>query len=138
MFYCFWMFVNKLFTYLTPHISKSERCFTVKSSTHCFYMKKRSVPLSYFLVGILVPIVQFTKVASSVLLTKRTGFSELWTRDYYQFQQVFIPNQDGNPSIDSWWLKLHWRLVTSFDWLNSDVTMVTKVTSWISELNWLT
>ena len=68
------MFVNKLFTYLTPHISKSERCFTVKSSTHYFYMKKRSVPLRYFLGEILVPIFQFTEVASSVLLTKRTGF----------------------------------------------------------------
>ena len=33
------MFVNKLFTYLNAHISKSERCFNVKSSTYYFLMK---------------------------------------------------------------------------------------------------
>ena len=70
-------------------------------------MKKRSVPLRYFLGEILVPIFQFTEVTSSVLLTKRTGFrTGFRTRDYYQFQQVFILNQDRSPSIDSWWLKL--------------------------------
>ena len=28
------MFVNKLFTYLSAHISKSKRCFNVKSSNY--------------------------------------------------------------------------------------------------------
>ena len=35
--YCFWMFINKLFTY--AHISESKRCFNMKSSTYCFNMK---------------------------------------------------------------------------------------------------
>ena len=39
--YCFWMFVNKLFTYPRVHISKNKRCFNMKSSTYYFYMKTK-------------------------------------------------------------------------------------------------
>ena len=38
IFYCFWIFVNKLFTYLTCAYLKSKRCFNVKSSTYFFHM----------------------------------------------------------------------------------------------------
>ena len=35
------MFVNKLFTYLSAHISKTKRSFNVKSSTYYFYTKNK-------------------------------------------------------------------------------------------------
>ena len=38
---CFWMFVNKLFTYLT--YLKNKRSFNVKSSTHYFHMKTKTL-----------------------------------------------------------------------------------------------
>ena len=37
--YCFWMFVNKLFTY--ADISKSKRCFIAEFSTYYFHMKAK-------------------------------------------------------------------------------------------------
>ena len=87
--------------------------------------------LIYCLYEILVSAVQFMEIESSVFLTKQTGFSELWTPDYYQFQQVYVfnLNQVGISSINNWLAKSNWRLVTWFDWLNSDVTIVTSVTS---------
>ena len=39
IFYCFGMFVNILFTYLTCAHLKSKRCLNVKSSTYFFQMK---------------------------------------------------------------------------------------------------
>ena len=35
------MFVNKLFTISGAHISKSETCFNMKSSTYYFHMKTK-------------------------------------------------------------------------------------------------
>ena len=51
------MYVNKLFTYLSAHISKSERCFNVKSSTYYFHMKTKI--LADFQICITVPLIQF-------------------------------------------------------------------------------
>ena len=45
IFYCFWMFVNKLFTYLMCAYLKSKRCFNVKSSTYYFHMKTTSLAI---------------------------------------------------------------------------------------------
>ena len=41
IFYCFWMFLNKLFTYLSAHISESKRCLNVKSLAYSFHMKTK-------------------------------------------------------------------------------------------------
>ena len=41
IFYCFSMFVNKFFIYLTCAYLKSKRCFDVKSSTYYFHMKTK-------------------------------------------------------------------------------------------------
>ena len=49
------MFVNKLFTYLTSHISKSKRCLNVKSSTYFFQMKTGI--LEDFQICISVPLI---------------------------------------------------------------------------------
>ena len=38
-----------------PHISKSKRCFDVKSSTHCFHMKTKI--LADFQICISVPLI---------------------------------------------------------------------------------
>ena len=51
------MYVNKLFTYLSADISKSERCFNVKSSTYYFHMKTKI--LADFQICITVPLIQF-------------------------------------------------------------------------------
>ena len=48
------MFVNKLFTYLRAHISKSKRCFNVKFSTYYFHMKRKI--LTDFQICISVPL----------------------------------------------------------------------------------
>ena len=61
IFYCFWMFVNKLFTranFSCAHISKTKRCFNMKPSIYHFHMKTKiladlqiciSVPLKHLL-----------------------------------------------------------------------------------------
>ena len=54
MFYCFWIFVNKLFIYLTGLYLKSKRCFNVKSSTNYFHMKTKI--LVDFQIWISVPL----------------------------------------------------------------------------------
>ena len=41
LFYCFWMFVNKLFTHLTFACLKTKRCFNVKSSTNYFHVQAK-------------------------------------------------------------------------------------------------
>ena len=46
------MFVNKLFTF--AHISKSKRCFNVKSSTYHFHMKTKI--LADFQICISIPL----------------------------------------------------------------------------------
>ena len=61
IFYCFWMFVNKLFTYPRVHTSESKRCFNVKSSTYYFHMKTNI--LVDFQICISVPL----KVAAFVI-----------------------------------------------------------------------
>ena len=48
------MFANKLFTYLMCVISKSKRCFKVKSSTYYFHMKTKM--LADFQICISVPL----------------------------------------------------------------------------------
>ena len=55
IFYCFWMFANKLFTYLTcAYLKKLRRCFNVKSSTYYFHMKTKI--LLDFQICISVPL----------------------------------------------------------------------------------
>ena len=55
--YCFWMFLNKFFTYSASrvHISKSKRCFNMKSSTYYFHMKIKI--LAYFQICISIPLI---------------------------------------------------------------------------------
>ena len=55
--YCFWMFVNKIFTYSHARISKSKRCFTVKSLTLFSYEEIISV-MYYFQICISVPLIK--------------------------------------------------------------------------------
>ena len=60
IFYCFWMFVNKLCTYIISHIncahvSKCKKCFNVKSLTYCFHMEKKI--LADFQNCISVPLI---------------------------------------------------------------------------------
>ena len=64
IFYCFWMFVNKHFTYLTRiHISKSKRCYIVQSSAYFPRVKMKlpgdfhiciSAPLTVILASIFL------------------------------------------------------------------------------------
>ena len=44
IFYCFWMFVNKLFTYSRVHISKNKTCLNAKSSAYYLHMKTKILP----------------------------------------------------------------------------------------------
>ena len=53
------MNVNKLFTISCVHISKSKRCFSVKSSTNYFHMKTKI--LVDFQICISVPFKAFSK-----------------------------------------------------------------------------
>ena len=62
------MFVNKLFTYLMCTISKSKRCFKVKSSTYYFHMKTKI--LADFQACISVPL----KHVASCDISKSTWF----------------------------------------------------------------
>ena len=49
------MFVNKLFTYvMSAHLKKEKKCFNIKSSTYCFYMKTKI--FADFQVCISVPL----------------------------------------------------------------------------------
>ena len=48
------MFVNKLFTFSRAYISKSKRCFNVKSSTYYFHMKTKL--FADFQIYISVPL----------------------------------------------------------------------------------
>ena len=52
IFYCFWMFVNKLFTYL--RCAYLRKCFNVKSSTRYFNMKTKI--LADFQICISLPL----------------------------------------------------------------------------------
>ena len=52
--YCFWMFVNKLFTYSRTHIISSKRYFYVKFSTY-FHVKTKI--LADFQICISVPLI---------------------------------------------------------------------------------
>ena len=44
IFYCFWMFVNKLFTFSRVHISENKTCLNVKSSAYYLHMKTKILP----------------------------------------------------------------------------------------------
>ena len=54
--YCFWIFVNKTFTYLT-FTSKSIRCFNMKSSAYYFYTKTKI--MIDFQIYISVPLINW-------------------------------------------------------------------------------
>ena len=56
IFYCFGMFVNKFFTYLTCAYLKSKRRFNVKSSAYYFQMKTNI--LADFQIRISVPLIK--------------------------------------------------------------------------------
>ena len=75
IFYCFWMFVNKLFTYLARvHISKSKRCSNVKSST---YFHTNAKIFTGFQICISVPLrTAILKNICEWLLLFLTDFSE--------------------------------------------------------------
>ena len=60
MFYCFWTFVNKLFTYHICAYVKSRRCFIVKSSKYYFHMKTNI--LADFEICISVPLKTKNKI----------------------------------------------------------------------------
>ena len=68
IFCCFWMYVNKLFTYPNAHISKSKRCFNVKSSTYYLHMKTKI--LADFQISISVSLRKpfFTDISGRLLL----------------------------------------------------------------------
>ena len=57
--YCFWMFVNKLFIYLTCAYLKSKRCFHVKLSTYYFHIKMKI--LADFQICISLPLILTNK-----------------------------------------------------------------------------
>ena len=56
IFYCFWMFVNILSRISRAHISKTKRCFNVKSSTYYFHMKTKI--LVDFQICLSVPLIK--------------------------------------------------------------------------------
>ena len=58
-----------------------------------------------------------------------------FSNSFNKLAYVFNLNPVGIPSIKMGWPKLHWRLVTWFDWLSSDVTMATSGTTWNSLRN---
>ena len=63
------MFVNKLFTYPRAHISKSKRCFIMKSSTYYFHMKTKI--LTHFQICISVPFSNTEAELKKTLLIKK-------------------------------------------------------------------
>ena len=76
LFHCFWMFVNKLFTYPYAHISKCQGCFNVKSSTYYFHVKRKI--FVDFQIFISVPL-----RISSVNVTK-SSFSSRFGHIYWE------------------------------------------------------
>ena len=68
MFYCFWMFVNKI---SRAHFSKCKRCFNVKSSTYYYFLVKTNI-LADFQVCISVPLISWSKIKNFTDQTKNT------------------------------------------------------------------
>ena len=99
--------------------------------------------LKVLLCVILVSAVEFTKVI--LLVSEMKQFlDKIWTADYFcfstsfnKFVYVFNLNLVGMSSIKMGWPKIHWRIVTWFDWLSSNVTMTVSVANWNSETSWL-
>ena len=60
MFYCFGMFVNKIFNISCVHISKSKRCFNMKSSKCCFHMKTKI--LADYQIGLDYQIIKLDQI----------------------------------------------------------------------------
>ena len=84
IFYCFWMFVNKLFTYLTWAYLRKQKVFNVKSSTYYFHMKTKA--LADFQICISVPLT-FTEKASIyfflLFVTNRILFVLFYFKSFY-------------------------------------------------------
>ena len=79
------MFVNKLFTYLRAHISKSKRCFNVKPSTYYFLMKTK----------ILYRVLTSTKRWRITLFSQSpliSQFSALWDIEILCFGKWKLPS----------------------------------------------
>ena len=57
LFYCFWMFVNTFPHVSRAHISKSKRCFNVKSSAYYFHMT--TIIMADFQICISLPLIYF-------------------------------------------------------------------------------
>ena len=70
------MFVNKPFTYLHAHISKSKRCFNVKSSTCCHFHMKTEM-LADFQICISVPLTEtlFFSLEEGISQVVKVGLS---------------------------------------------------------------
>ena len=71
IFYCFWMFVNKIFS--RAHISKSKRCFNVKSSTYYFHIKTK-ILADFQICNTVILMYEKRKFKVRVQLTKE----KLW------------------------------------------------------------
>ena len=55
------MFVNKIFKYSKcAHVSKTKRCFNVKSSTYCLHMKTKI--LTDFQICFSVPLINLQNI----------------------------------------------------------------------------
>ena len=66
IFYCFWMFVNKCFTYVTCAYLRKEKVFNVKSSTYCFQRKTKI--LTDFQFCISVPLTKNIVMAAPIVM----------------------------------------------------------------------
>ena len=53
LFYCFWMFVNKFFTYIScAYLSIQKRCFNVKSLAYYFHVKTKLLTDFQICIGV--------------------------------------------------------------------------------------
>ena len=79
LLYCFWMFVNKLFSISRGHISKHNRWFSVKSWTYYFYVKTKmltnfQICITCILLTSFYPLLFVQSLASFKALLSRLSF----------------------------------------------------------------
>ena len=75
IFYCFWMFANKIIS--GAHISESKTCFNLKPSTCYFHMKTKI--LADFQIYISLPLKRFCNM-SNCMMSKTHTITKIFHR----------------------------------------------------------
>ena len=106
MFYCFLMFVIKLFSISRAHLLKSKWCFKVKSSTNYFHMKTKI--LEDFQICICVPLIHIFFsffIIANVKSSKQKGVRcKRITQSFHRITQYNQPNQLMNIALNFIWI----------------------------------